>query len=110
MSLPSAQSRTASVEEIDQINIVQASLLAMQRAVSKLVAGLPDAGSIIVLVDGRKILPGISCHQIPVREGDCKSAAIAAASVIAKVHRDQLMMELSDKFPVYAWQQNKGYL
>lgn len=100
---------TASVDEINQINIHQASLLAMQRAVLRLVSVLPDAGGTVVLVDGRKPLTGISQQQIPILQGDCKSAAIAAASIIAKVYRDALMMELSDKFPAYAWQQNKGY-
>lgn len=96
----------SSVEEIDEINILQASLLAMKRARSEL--ALPKAH--IVLVDGNKHISGLPDKQIAVVKGDLKSASIAAASIIAKVYRDKLMAKLGLEFPHYHWQQNKGYL
>jgi ribonuclease HII len=96
----------ASVEEIDEINILQASLLAMRRAVRK----LKVTSSAVLLIDGNKQIASIkNMQQMTVIDGDTKSASIAAASIIAKVHRDTFMMKLSCKFPHYRWDSNKGY-
>jgi ribonuclease HII len=93
----------ASVEEIDKINILQASLLAMSRAV----AGLPVAPT-VCLVDGN-IKPRLSCRAYSIVQGDAKSFSIAAASIVAKVARDRMMCELARDYPHYGWEQNKGY-
>lgn len=95
----------ASVEEIDEINILHASLLAMRRAVRRLKVDAPY----LVLIDGNKKITGLRTEQVTVIGGDNKSAAIAAASVIAKVHRDEFMIKLHKKFPQYVWNSNKGY-
>lgn len=95
----------ASVEEIDEVNILQASLLAMRRAVRRLKVTTPH----MVLIDGNKTIPSLRCTQVPVIAGDRHSASIAAASVIAKVHRDTFMLKLAKKFPDYVWNSNKGY-
>jgi ribonuclease HII len=95
----------ATVEEIDEINILHASLLAMKRCRQSLRA-IPRA---VLLVDGNMPIPGVSDPQIPVVQGDSKSASIAAASIIAKVYRDALMTKLSVFFPDYMWNSNKGY-
>ncbi|MCE3231508.1 MAG: ribonuclease [Alphaproteobacteria bacterium] len=93
----------ASVEEIDHINIGQATRLAMQRAVSQL--GLLPAAA---LVDGiRK--PDLPCPITPVIKGDQISYSIAAASIIAKVTRDRIMAELDKDYPLYGWAKNAGY-
>lgn len=94
----------ASVEEIDKINILHASLLAMRRAIEGL--GLtPDHA----LIDGNKIPKNLPCAATPVIKGDGKSLSIAAASIIAKVARDRLMKELAQDFPAYGWEKNAGY-
>jgi ribonuclease HII len=95
----------ACVEEIERINILQASFLAMTRAIAQL--QLPDSS--VVLVDGNKKICGLSLRQIVVVGGDGISASIAAASVIAKVYRDGLMCNLYEEFPQYRWNSNKGY-
>ncbi|MBX9686202.1 MAG: ribonuclease HII [Candidatus Obscuribacterales bacterium] len=95
----------SSVEEIDKINILQASFLAMRRAISQL--ELPDAS--VILVDGNQKISKLELRQIMVIGGDGISASIAAASVIAKVYRDELMSSLSSTFPQYRWDSNKGY-
>ncbi len=92
-----------SVEEIDRINILQASLLAMKRAV----AALPVQPH-YVLVDGNKA-PDLACPCETIVEGDARSYSIAAASIVAKVTRDRVMVELAKSFPGYAWESNKGY-
>jgi len=94
----------ADVEEIDRINILQASLLAMARAV----AALPLAPA-AALVDGRHCPPGLPCRSVPVVGGDGLCLAIAAASIIAKTVRDALMAELDTQHPAYGWCQNQGY-
>lgn len=88
---------------IDEINILQASLLAMINSLNKLTV-TPD----IVLVDGNKGL-NYSIPSIPIIKGDCKSFAIAAASIVAKVARDRLMHRLCRYYPQYLWSKNKGY-
>ncbi len=94
---------TATVEEIDSLNILQATMLAMDRAVRGI--GLdPD----MVLVDGNR-LPQLSYPARCVIKGDAHSASIAAASVLAKVSRDRSMRELAVKYPQYGFEQHKGY-
>lgn len=93
----------ASVEEIDEINILQASMLAMRRAVSALPA-IPDA----CLVDGNRD-PGLELPTRLLVRGDAISLSIAAASIVAKVTRDQLMCDLATAFPAYGWERNAGY-
>jgi len=93
----------AEAEEIDRLNILQASLLAMQRAV----AGLARAPG-RVLVDGNRC-PRLSCAVEAIVKGDATVPVISAASIIAKVHRDHLMTELDASFPGYGFVQHKGY-
>jgi ribonuclease HII len=91
------------VEEIDEINILQATFRAMERAV----ANLPKADHI--LIDGNKIPPNLTPPATAVIKGDAKSVSIAAASIIAKVTRDRLMLDLSKLHPGYGWETNAGY-
>jgi ribonuclease HII len=93
----------AEVEEIDEINILQASLVAMQRAVLGLKVE-PD----FVLVDGNRT-PGFKCPSDYLIKGDTKHDAIKAASIIAKVARDREMVALHQQFPGYGLEQHKGY-
>lgn len=93
----------ASVDEIDALNILQATLLAMSRAA----ANLPVRPAACI-VDG-KIKPRLRCPAYAVVDGDARSFSIAAASIIAKTTRDRMMRELAREFPVYAWESNKGY-
>lgn len=93
----------ASVEEIDEINILQASLLAMKRAIESL-AITPNK----VLVDGN-ICPPIKLSCQAIVGGDLSVPSISAASIIAKVTRDRLMLELDQKYPEYGLKANKGY-
>ncbi|MBE6839882.1 MAG: ribonuclease HII [Ruminococcus sp.] len=95
---------TASVEEIDSINILQATMLAMTRAVKGL--GItPD----IALIDGNKApeIDGVKTQAVI--KGDATSASIAAASILAKVARDRYMKEIAEKYPQYAFEKHKGY-
>ena len=93
----------ASVAEIDKLNILQATMLAMKRAVEGL--GIkPD----LALIDGNKI-PELNCKAEYVIKGDAHSASIAAASVLAKVSRDRYMNDLAKKYPQYLFEQHKGY-
>lgn len=91
-------------EIIDNINILQASFLAMRTAVEKLTTQ-PD----IILVDGNKKIPAILTQQRAIIKGDAKSRIIAAASIVAKVYRDKLMIEMSHLYPEYCFDQHKGY-
>lgn len=93
----------ASVEEVEALNPLGASLLAMRRAVEALPA-VPD----LALVDGAH-LPPLPCPARAVPGGDRRSLAIAAASVVAKVWRDALMVALAQHHPEYGWEANKGY-
>lgn len=90
-------------EEIDEINILQASLKAMQIAVKRLETK-PD----LILIDGNKSFT-TDIKTKTVVKGDAKSFSIAAASIIAKVTRDKIMKEEHEKYPEYLWKQNKGY-
>lgn len=93
----------ARVREIDEINILQASLLAMQRAVSQL--KIPPQ---LVLVDGNKC-PVMPCPAIAIVKGDQTEPAISAASIVAKVLRDRIMLFLDKKYPAYGFARHKGY-
>lgn len=94
---------TASVAEIEQYNILQATFLAMRRAVEGLGWGVD-----LALIDGNR-RPPLSCELECVVGGDGKSASIAAASILAKVARDRYMEEQSLKYPQYAFDKHKGY-
>jgi ribonuclease HII len=94
---------SASVEEIDEFNILQATLLAMQRAVEGL-AIQPDE----VLVDGNR-LPKLSMPAQAIVKGDSKVQAISAASILAKVARDRMMQDCHKVYPHFAFHQHKGY-
>jgi len=94
----------ASVEEIDTLNILRASHLAMERAV----AGLPQAPDHI-LIDGNLIPAGLKARAQAIVKGDAKSLSIAAASIIAKVARDRIMVDLAQQYPGYGWEANAGY-
>ncbi len=94
----------ASVAEIDRMNILQAAMLAMERAV----AGLkrpPDH----ILVDGNRLPEGLRERAQAVVRGDARALSIAAASVVAKVWRDRLMVDLAQHYPGYGWERNAGY-
>lgn len=93
----------ASVDEIDSINILQASLLAMQRAIGAL-ATAPE----LVLVDGNRC-PDLHVPARAIIGGDATEAAISAASILAKVARDRLMVDLDKRFPGYGFASHKGY-
>ncbi|MDO8605266.1 MAG: ribonuclease HII [Phaeospirillum sp.] len=93
----------ASVEEIDRINILQATMLAMRRAYDALGRGADHA-----LVDGNRS-PGLACPVRCVVKGDGISLSIAAASVVAKVRRDAVMTELAVLHPGFGWERNAGY-
>ncbi len=93
----------SSVQEIDSLNILRASLLAMQRAVTTLRI-VPD----YILVDAVTI-PGLGTLQLPIIKGDGKSVSIAAASIIAKVTRDKMMETIDREFPYYGFARHKGY-
>jgi ribonuclease HII len=92
-----------SVREIDDTDIRKASLAAMKRALSEL-----DPAPEIVLTDAF-LVPGWTGRQIPIVHGDARSITIAAASIVAKVHRDGLMDELARRYPAYAIDRHKGY-
>ena len=93
-----------SPEEIDEINILNASFLAMHRAIDQ-ISLTPE----LILVDGNRFNPYRKIkHQCMVK-GDAKYMSIAAASILAKTHRDEIMEKLHQDFPQYNWQKNKGY-
>lgn len=95
---------TASVEEIDELNILNATYLAMKRAVEGL--GLtPD----LSLIDGNRLPPELPCKAETIVKGDGTSASIAAASILAKVARDRYMKTLAEKYPQYQFEKHKGY-
>ncbi len=93
----------ATEKEIDEINILNATFLAMRRAVENMEIE-PD----LVLVDGNR-KPGTGYEEITIVKGDSKSISIAAASILAKVSRDRYMRELSEKHPEYEFERHKGY-
>ena len=93
----------ASVAEIDELNILYASHLAMERAV----AGIGDVDH--ALIDGNMIPKGLACAATALVKGDGRSLSVAAASIIAKVTRDRIMVDLAQQFPGYGWDGNAGY-
>lgn len=95
--------KTASVEEIEQLNILNCAMLAMKRAAESL-GETPD----MALADGNKT-PQLSCPVQFVIKGDAKSQSIAAASILAKVARDRYMKEMALKYPQYSFEKHKGY-
>jgi len=92
------------VEEIDRINILQASLLAMRNAVAALI---PQPA--YLLIDGNRLPDPINIPAQPIVKGDSKSLSIAAASIVAKTVRDRLMCDLARQNPGYGWEKNAGY-
>ncbi|CRL12513.1 Ribonuclease HII [Phaeobacter italicus] len=94
----------ASVEEIDSLNILRASHLAMERAVAAL-----DPPPDYLLIDGNLIPKGVQQPAEFVIKGDGKSVSIAAASIVAKLARDRIMVDLAQQFPGYGWDKNAGY-
>ncbi|MGI9244974.1 MAG: ribonuclease HII [Verrucomicrobiales bacterium] len=103
LGLVAWSSALATVEEIEEINILEATHLAMRRAVD----GLPQRPD-IVLIDGRPVKDFPHSH-IGVIKGDSKSLSIAAASIVAKVERDRLMVAYAEEFPQYGFEKHKGY-
>lgn len=95
-----------SASEIDEINILQASFEAMRRAFSAIA---PRTEISLALIDGSRLPAQFPCQTKAIIKGDAKSPSIAAASIIAKVHRDRLMQGLARDFPAYGWQTNAGY-
>ena len=94
----------ASVAEIDELNILQASHLAMRRAVTAL-AQTPD----FALIDGNRLPQDLPCPAEAIVKGDARSLSIAAASIVAKVTRDRIMVDLAQQHPGYGWEKNAGY-
>lgn len=91
-------------QTIDEINILQASLLAMRKAVESLPTRID-----LVLVDGNRPIPEIKLDQMTIVRGDARCISVGAASIIAKVERDRLMTEYDQLFPEYRFCRNKGY-
>lgn len=98
----------ASVEEIDRINILQASLLAMKRAVEALEEKAGQKASRL-LIDGTFRIPGLSSPQSTFVQGDLRVAPISAAAIVAKVYRDRWMKEIAREYPHYGFEAHKGY-
>ncbi|MEW5854647.1 MAG: ribonuclease HII [Myxococcota bacterium] len=97
-----------SVEEIDTLGILPASLLAMHRAVTAAVA-MAGGQSCLVVVDGRECIPNWRGLQRPLVDGDATCAAVAAASILAKEHRDEMLRTLDVELPAYGFARHKGY-
>lgn len=95
------------VGEIDRLNIHNATLLAMQRAVDNMIRAFSIMPG-LALIDG-KFTPELACRARAVIGGDAKSLSIAAASILAKVHRDGIMTTLAQEYGHYGWQTNAGY-
>jgi len=91
-------------QEIDRRNILQATFLAMRRAIQALLIA-PE----LCLVDGNKIIPGLKIEQKAIVHGDAKIKEISAASIVAKVTRDKIMLKLHEEYPQYNFAENKGY-
>ena len=93
-----------SPREIDTLNILWASMEAMRRAAEAL-----DPAPDYLLIDGNQRIPGAPCSSKSIIKGDCRSRTIAAASILAKTHRDELMRRHHDQFPHFGWRTNVGY-
>ena len=96
-------------KEIDEINILNATFLSMRRALEELEKKGVTLGDKKILVDGNHKIRLCSLNQEPIIKGDSKSLSIGAASIIAKVTRDRIMLELSKEYPEYGFDQHKGY-
>ena len=94
----------ATPSEIDQINILKASFLAMHRAIAQLTV-VPEH----LLIDGNRFTPYPTIPHTTIIKGDALYLSIAAASILAKTHRDEYMQQLHNEYPHYAWNANKGY-
>ena len=99
--------KTISVEEIEKINILKAALKAMKLACEEVQKKLN--GEVEVIIDGNKLIPSLKFKQSYIVKGDGKSASIASASILAKVYRDNLMTDYAKQYPVYDFENNKGY-
>lgn len=95
---------SASVEEIEELNILQATFLAMRRAVESL-SVTPE----LLLIDGNRTPAGLCVPSRTLIKGDALSASVGAASILAKVSRDRLLLELDREYPEYAFAKHKGY-
>ncbi|WP_374644943.1 ribonuclease HII [Tabrizicola sp.] len=102
MELAEVSVAHATVEEIDRLNILRASHLAMERAVAALSADH-------ALIDGNMIPRGLACAATAIIKGDALCLSIAAASIVAKVTRDRIMVDLAQQHPGYGWETNAGY-
>ena len=101
--------KAVTVEKIEEINILNASLLGMKYAVESVIGQIQN-DNILTLVDGNKLIKNFHCPQKFIIKGDGTSASIAAASILAKVSRDMYMDKIHYEFPQYDWINNKGYL
>jgi ribonuclease HII len=97
------------VDEIEKFNILNSSLKAMKLACNEVIQQIKK-DNLLVLVDGNKLIKDFTYPQKFIVKGDGKSASIAAASILAKVSRDRYMQELDQKYPMYGWAKNAGYL
>lgn len=104
--------KSVSVEEIQKFNISKAALYGMKQAIQDVIVQTEekDLNSFKILIDGNLSIPHACYEQEKVIKGDGKSAAIAGASILAKVARDNFMDEIDKEFPMYNWRENKGYL
>lgn len=91
-------------EQIDQVNILKASFLSMHKAID----GLPIKPAHLI-IDGNRFIPYPNITHTCIIKGDAKYQSIAAASILAKTHRDELMLKYHEEFPIYGWNENKGY-
>ncbi len=98
-----------SVEKIEEINILNASLYGMELATKEVLSKL-NSNNVLILIDGNKKIKNPEFNQKTIVKGDSTSASIAAASILSKVSRDRYMYELDKKFPNYNFKKNKGYL
>lgn len=98
----------ASVAEIDEMNILQATFLAMHRAIDDMVNRF-DIRPTFLMIDGNRLPKNLPCEAEAIVKGDSKIREISCASIIAKVHRDTMMAKLSAEHPEYGWQKNAGY-
>ena len=101
--------KAVTVEKIEEINILNASLLAMKYAAEDVMNQI-QSKNILTLIDGNKLIKNFNHPQKYIVKGDSKSASIAAASILAKVSRDRYMEKIDIEYPYYDWKNNKGYL
>ena len=101
--------KAVNIQKIEEINILQASLLAMKYAVEDVKTQI-KSDNFLTLIDGNKLIKDFDYNQKFVIKGDSKSASIAAASILAKVSRDRYMDKIHKEYPQYDWISNKGYL